>query len=59
MYLLLLQMKIDSVKFILLKPADDMLTNELDMKNVKCNNIYSAMLELKTDLRKIRDMIIT
>ena len=47
------------VKFILFKFVSDTLTNELDMKDVKCNNIYSAKLKLKADLRKIRDMIIT
>ena len=41
--------KIDTIDF-----ADETLANVLEMKNVKCNNIYLNMLELKTDFRKIR-----
>ena len=47
------------VKFILFKFVNDTLTNELNMKNVKCNNIYFVKLKLKADFRKIRSMIIT
>ena len=39
--------------------ADETLANVLEMKDVKCNNIYLSMLELKTDFRKIREHLAT
>ena len=46
--------KIDIIDF-----ANETLANVFEMKNVKCNNIYLNILELKADFRKIRKHLVT
>ena len=46
--------KVDIIDFV-----DETLANVSEMKNVKCNNIYLSMLELKIDYRKIRKHFVT
>ena len=48
-----------SCKINIIDLADETLTNVLEMKDVKCNNIYLNMLKLKIDFRKIRKHFVT
>ena len=43
--------KIDITDFV-----DETLANISEMKNVKCNNIYSNMLKLKIDFEKFENI---